>query len=82
MHFLKLNYETWLITKSSFKIKYINTSNESIIEKIIKIGDKWRNLPLILYQLISMEKNSKIVEVSTADSLKDNYRVFKADSQK
>ena len=50
-------------------------------EKEIKQGDTWHNPPLQPHQLIAIEANSSITEVSTADSVEDNYRVEKGDSQ-
>ena len=47
----------------------------------IKAGDTWRNPPLQPHQLVCMERGSSITEVSTADSVEDNYRVFPGDSQ-
>ena len=46
------------------------------------MGDTWRNKPLVPHQLIAEVDNSKIIEVSTTDSVEDNYRVEPGDSQK
>ena len=45
------------------------------------MGDTWRNKPLVPHQLIAEVDNSKIIEVSMADSVEDNYRVAAGDSQ-
>ena len=41
----------------------------------------WRNKPLLPHQLEALEDNSSITEVSTADSVEDNYRLIPGDSQ-
>jgi hypothetical protein len=41
----------------------------------------WRNEPLEPHQLICLEEGT-IIEVSTPDSVEDNYRVMPGDSQK
>jgi hypothetical protein len=40
----------------------------------------WRNQPLFPHQLICIEEGS-IIEVSTPDSVEDNYRILPGDSQ-
>jgi len=45
------------------------------------MGDTWHNPPLLPHQLICVEEGT-IIEVSTPDSVEDNYRVGKGDSQK
>jgi hypothetical protein len=49
-------------------------------ERELNPNDVWHNLPLQPHQLICLEEGT-IVEVSTADSVEDNYRVFPGDSQ-
>ncbi len=44
-------------------------------------GDTWHNPPLQPHQLEALEDGSSISEVSTADSIEDNYRVMPGDSQ-
>ena len=42
----------------------------------------WHNPPLQPHQLVCMEPGSSVTEVSTADSVEDNYRIAPGDSQK
>ena len=42
----------------------------------------WHNPPLQPHQLVCMEPGSSITEVSTPDSVEDNYRIAPGDSQK
>lgn len=81
MHFHRDKTETWLVDSGKFELKYINTNNGEI--KTIKLnkGDMWHNDPLLPHQLIALEDNSIIDEVSTKDTKEDNYRVFPGDSQ-
>jgi hypothetical protein len=41
----------------------------------------WNNPPLVPHQIECVEEGT-IIEVSTPDSVEDNYRVEKGDSQK
>lgn len=81
MHFHAEKDETWYVLSGNFIVKYINTEDATIHEQNLNEGDSWHNPPLVPHQLICLQKGS-IVEVSTADSVEDNYRVFPGDSQK
>lgn len=80
MHFHREKDETWYVLKGKFIVKWIDTSNADVYEKELTEGDVHRNLPLQPHQLICIEEGT-ILEVSTPDSVEDNYRVLKGDSQ-
>ena len=80
MHFHAVKDETWLVQSGKFKVITIDTKNASKHEQILWVGDRWHNPPLLPHQLICLEAGV-IVEVSTADSVEDNYRVEPGDSQ-
>jgi mannose-6-phosphate isomerase-like protein (cupin superfamily) len=80
MHFHAHKDETWYVLSGKFKVLVINTANASQTEYVLGIGDVWHNPPLLPHQLICVEAGT-IVEVSTPDSVEDNYRVGKGDSQ-
>lgn len=80
MHFHAHKDETWLVQSGLFKVIYIGTRDAKRYEKILKMGDTWRNQPLEPHQLICLEAGV-IIEVSTADSVEDNYRIEPGDSQ-
>jgi mannose-6-phosphate isomerase-like protein (cupin superfamily) len=80
MHFHSEKDETWLVMQGRFEVKYIDTKDASMYSEILNEGDTWRNFPLEPHQLICLEEGV-IVEVSTPDSVEDNYRVGKGDSQ-
>jgi mannose-6-phosphate isomerase-like protein (cupin superfamily) len=81
MHFHKEKDETWFVNAGQFKLIYCDTRNATYHEKILNEGDVWRNPPMMPHQLIAMKPNSMIFEVSTSDSVEDNYRIIQGDSQ-
>ena len=81
MHFHATKDETWYVLSGQFEIRYIDTTNATKKTKILNTGDTWHNPPLLPHQLFCTQEGM-IVEVSTPDSVEDNYRVAKGDSQK
>lgn len=81
MHFHKEKDETWFVNAGSFKLIYCDTKTATYLEKILNEGDVWRNLPMVPHQVIALQPNSIIFEVSTPDSVEDNYRIIPGDSQ-
>lgn len=81
MHFHSKKDESWYVLNGKFVVETINTSNASVHKTTLNEGDTWRNLPLQPHRLICIEEGT-IIEVSTADSVEDNYRVMPGDSQK
>lgn len=81
MHFHADKDESWFVLDGLFEVKYIQTKDASLKSQILKPGDTWRNEPLEPHQIICIEAGT-IIEVSTADSVEDNYRVMPGDSQK
>jgi|TARA_B110000208_G_scaffold397_1_gene477 quercetin dioxygenase-like cupin family protein len=82
MHFHREKDETWFVNTGKFKVQWIDTSNAALYEKELNEGDVWHNPPLQPHRLICLQGSSSITEVSTADSVEDNYRVAPGDSQK
>lgn len=80
MHFHAEKDETWYALSGKFKVKYINTLNAKHNEIILNEGDTWRNEPLEPHQVVCLEAGT-LIEVSTPDSVEDNYRVLPGDSQ-
>ena len=81
MHFHKDKEESWYVLSGKFTVKWIDTKDATVYENIISSGDTWHNVPLLPHQLICLEAGT-IIEVSMPDSIADNYRVGKGDSQK
>ena len=80
MHFHTHKDETWYVLNGKFQVNYIQTKDASMRTVILNEGDIWRNEPLEPHQLICIEEGT-IIEVSTPDSVEDNYRVAPGDSQ-
>lgn len=81
MHFHSEKDETWYVLSGNFIVRWIDTKDASEHEQALNEGDVWRNQPLLPHQVICI-KEGTIIEVSTPDSVEDNYRVRKGDSQK
>lgn len=80
MHFHQFKEETWYVLDGLFFVKWIDTKNAEEYSQYLKPGDVWHNEPCKPHQLICQEAGT-IIEVSTPDSIEDNYRVAKGDSQ-
>ena len=80
MHFHAEKDESWYVLDGLFMIKFIETKDASMHEITLKAGEVWRNRPLQPHQVICLEEGT-IIEVSTPDSVQDNYRVLPGDSQ-
>lgn len=81
MHFHAEKDETWYVLSGKFIVKYIDTNNANQQQNELHVGDVWRNKPLFPHQLVCIEEGV-IIEISTPDSVEDNYRVQPGDSQK
>lgn len=80
MHFHAEKDESWYVLSGKFKVRYIDTKNAGAYEVDLQSGDTWHNPPLLPHQVICIEEGT-LIEVSTADSVEDNYRIAKGDSQ-
>lgn len=81
MHFHREKDEMWYVNYGKFKVRYIDTTNSNVYEVVLNKGDSWHNTPLMPHQLIALQAESSITEVSTPDSVEDNYRIGPGDSQ-
>lgn len=80
MHFHAEKDESWYVLSGKFVVRWIVTEDASVKERELDPGNTWHNQPLVPHQIICMEAGT-IIEVSTPDSIEDNYRVAKGDSQ-
>jgi mannose-6-phosphate isomerase-like protein (cupin superfamily) len=80
MHFHAEKDETWYVLSGKFLIRWIDTGSAKQYEEEITEGATWRNMPLFPHQVICIEEGI-LIEVSTPDSVEDNYRVLPGDSQ-
>lgn len=81
MHFHSKKDESWYVLSGKFNVFYIDTKDASEHVTVLHAGDTWHNPPLLPHQLVCLEEGT-IIEVSTTDSVEDNYRVKPGDSQK
>jgi len=81
MHFHQHKEETWYVLDGLFFVKWIDTKTADEYTTYLKPGDVWHNEPCKPHQIICQEAGT-IIEVSTPDSVEDNFRVGKGDSQK
>lgn len=82
MHFHREKDETWFVNNGRFLVHWIDTATAKLNTQELKEGDTWHNPPLQPHQLECIVAGSSITEVSTPDSVEDNYRVMPGDSQK
>jgi mannose-6-phosphate isomerase-like protein (cupin superfamily) len=82
MHFHKEKDESWFVNNGRVLLNYIDTNTAEYKSMELTEGMTWRNPPLMPHQLVCMEPGSSITEVSTADSVEDNFRIAPGDSQK
>lgn len=80
MHFHADKDESWYVLSGKFTVRYIDTKDASVHEVKLTTGSTWHNPPLLPHQVICEEAGT-LIEVSTPDSIEDNYRVGKGDSQ-
>ena len=80
MHFHSAKMESWYVLSGEFIVEYICTKDAKIYQEELHQGDTWHNDPLLPHRLICV-KEGDILEVSTPDSVEDNYRVLPGDSQ-
>lgn len=81
MHYHLKKDEVWYVQQGSFKMIWINTETANELEIILKPGNVIE-IPIGLpHQLIALEDDSRIFEVSDEDFEDDSYRVKPGDSQ-
>ena len=80
MHFHSEKDESWYVLTGKFIVKIIDTTTSKQYDIVLEPGNTWHNKPLVPHQLICLEEGT-IIEVSTPDSVEDNYRVMPGDSQ-
>lgn len=81
MHFHRDKEETWYVQSGRFIVKWIDTKTAELHEQELRAGSVWHNPPCQPHQLICLDAGT-IIEVSTPDSVEDNFRVAPGDSQR
>jgi mannose-6-phosphate isomerase-like protein (cupin superfamily) len=80
MHYHLLKEETWYVASGRFRFRYIDTTDATMYEVALGVGDIVTNYVGQPHQIICEEEGG-IFEVSTEHFDSDSYRVFKGDSQ-
>lgn len=81
MHFHRDKDESWYVLSGKFIVEWIDTHDAGTYSQSLQPGDVWHNPPLLPHRITCLEGGT-IIEVSTPDSVEDNYRVLPGDSQK
>lgn len=81
MHFHREKDETWYVLTGEFILNTVDTHDGKVSSQRLKPGSIVRIPPLKPHQLECIEEGT-IIEVSTPDSVEDNYRIAPGDSQK
>lgn len=81
MHFHTEKIESWLIQSGKFQVTFMNMKDASVEVKTLEKDDIITIETMIPHRVVCIEAGT-ILEVSTSDSVEDNYRVMKGDSQK
>ena len=77
MHYHLKKKESWYVQSGKFKFKWFNLEDGELQEQFLNVGDSVlieRGLP---HQLVSLEDNSIIIEVSTEHFDSDSYRLWR-----
>lgn len=77
MHYHMIKNETWYIQKGAFEFHWIDTETATLHNDILNVGDVVyieRGKP---HQLIALEPESIVFEVSTEHFDSDSYRIYK-----
>ena len=80
MHFHMKKDETWYISEGTFRLLWIDTTDASKKQEVLRAGDVIRNRPGEPHQVEALS-DAVIFEVSTTHFDEDSYRVERGDSQ-
>jgi quercetin dioxygenase-like cupin family protein len=82
LHFHKEKTKSWFVNAGVLRLKFIDSKTTELKEVTLKEGDTFNMMPLIPHQLEAIADNTMIFEVSTKDTVEDNYKIAPGDSQK
>ena len=77
MHYHMIKNETWYVQSGSFEFHWIDTENAKLNKTTINTGDVVYIEKGKPHQLIALEDNSVVFEVSTEHFEYDSYRVYR-----
>ena len=76
MHYHMLKTESWYVHSGSFEVNWIDTKNGEKNHSTLQVGDTIYVQKGLPHQLIALEDNSTIFEVSTQHFDDDSYRIY------
>jgi mannose-6-phosphate isomerase-like protein (cupin superfamily) len=79
MHYHLQKKETWYVAKGSFLLHWIETSNGIMHTEYLKLGDVITNERGEPHQVVALEEDSQLFEVSTKHYDDDSFRMWKGD---
>jgi len=79
MHYHLQKKETWYVAKGKFLLHWIETSNGIMHSEYLNIGDVVTNERGEPHQVVALEDDSQLFEVSTKHYDDDSYRIWKGD---
>jgi hypothetical protein len=77
MHYHLQKKETWYVAKGQFLLHWIETSNGIMHTEYLNIGDVVTNERGEPHQVVALEDDSQLFEVSTKHYDDDSYRIWK-----
>ena len=80
MHFHRDKDETLVVTCGTFKIHFFDLSTGELDERVLRVGDTWRNPPMFPHQIESLESGSVIIEVSSSNAPDDVLKLSTEDA--
>lgn len=79
--FHKEKTKSWFVNAGKFKLTFIDIKTGETKEAVLGEGQTADFGPLSPHQLVAMEPNSMIIEVSTPDIVEDRFRLEPGDTQ-
>ncbi len=79
MHYHLQKKETWYVAKGSFLLHWIETSNGIMHTEYLNLGDVITNERGEPHQVVALEEDSQLFEVSTKHYDDDSFRMWKGD---
>lgn len=77
MHYHMIKNETWYVQKGAFEFHWIDTETATLQKDILNVGDAVYIEKGKPHQLIALESESIVFEVSTEHFDSDSYRIYK-----
>ncbi len=77
MHYHMIKNETWYVQKGAFEFHWIDTQTTELHKEILNVGDCVYIQKGKPHQLIALEPESIVFEVSTEHFDEDSYRIYR-----